>query len=189
MSRKKSVPISPKKISSTKVKTVILAIVIAIVLAFFVGYLIEAIYHSPKYEDYCGKIITPMEEKYGNMTQSICEDYGGEWTPQNIECIKAPCPQGYCDFYFKCQEEFQKAQDKYNLVVFIVAVIVGLIAVTFGIILQLASVSSGLMLGGGFLTLYGTMRYWYNLSNWIRVILLGIALLILIWLGYRKLQN
>ena len=72
---------------------------------------------------------------------------------------------------------------------FVVGAIVGLIAISAGIILALPSVSSGLMLGGTFLVFYGTIVYWSNLTNWLRTIILGIALVILIWLGYKKLQN
>lgn len=176
------------KISSGKLKAIILSLVIAIVLAFFVGYLIQAIKPGPKYEDYCGKTRTPIPiEKEVTITQAECEANNGTWSP--YECVTTPCTGGYCDFYYECNQEFEKAQDNYNLVVFIVAVVVGLIAVTAGIILSLPSVSLGLMLGGAFLTIYGSARYWYKLSNWIRVILLGIVLAILIWLGYKKLKN
>lgn len=173
------------KIEPTKIKTIILAVVIAIVLTAFVIYLIQAIYPSPSYDRYCN--INPPNIE--NMTQQICELNNGTWIPQNIQCFKAPCPQGYCDFYQKCNQEYQNSQDSYNLVVFMVAVIVGIVSVSAGIILALPSVSSGLMLGGAFLVFYGTITYWYKLSNWLRVIMLGVALAILIWLGYRKLKN
>ncbi len=178
-----------KKFNASKIKTIILALIIAIVLCAFVIYLIQAIHPSPKWEDYCGKIIAPQLSQNQEMTKELCESNTGTWTPQEIQCVKAPCPQGYCDFYTECNNSFQKVQDKYNLVVFIVAVIVGLIAVFLGIVLHLTSVSSGLMLGGAFLIFYGTITYWYKLTNWIRVIILGIALVILIWLGYKKLKS
>ena len=179
-----------KKFNPAKIKVIILALIIAIVLCAFVIYLIQAIHPSPKYEDYC----RPNYPNIENMTKTTCEAYNGTWIQDNIQYAKAPYPvstqaQGYCDFYTECNKTFQGIQDKYNLVVFLVAVIVGLIAVAVGIILQLTSVSSGLMLGGAFLIFYGTMTYWYKLTNWIRVILLGIALAILIWLGYKKLKN
>lgn len=179
---------SKHKLNSGKLKAIILSLVIAIVLAFFVGYLIQAIYPSPKYDDYC-KINPPNIE---NMTKLTCETYNGTWIQDNIQNIKSPYAspiQGYCDFYTECNKGLQNAQDKYNLVVFVVAVIVGLISVALGIALSLPSVSLGLMIGGAFLTIYGSARYWYKLSNWFRVILLGIALVVLIWLGYKKLQS
>ena len=180
-----------KKVSKNnpaKIKTIILSIVIAMVLCAFVIYFIQAIKPAPKYEDYCD---IQIEEPAETVDKTFCESQGGKWTPQNVECIKvqAPCPQGYCDFYYTCQKEFEGADQKYRLVVFIVAVITGLIAVAIGIILSLPSVSSGLMLGGVFLTFYGTVVYWTYLSKWFKVIILGITLVILIWLGYKKLKN
>ena len=72
---------------------------------------------------------------------------------------------------------------------FFISVPVGLIAVATGIIIALPSVSSGLMFGGVFLTIYGTSQYWDNLSNWLRALILGIVLIILIWLAYKKLRS
>ncbi|MEK6830663.1 MAG: hypothetical protein AABX77_01400, partial [Nanoarchaeota archaeon] len=83
---------------------------------------------------------------------------------------------------------FNNATDKHKNIVFLVSVPVGLIAVGAGIILALPSVSSGLMLGGGILTIYGVGQYWENLSNWVRTLILGVVLLILIWLAYKKLR-
>ena len=174
-----------KSANPAKFKTIILSIVIAIVLCAFVIYLIQAIKPAPKYEDYCDINVKSAEV----VDKNFCESEGGKWMPQNMECVKAPCPQGYCDFYYKCQKQFNSVDEKYKLVVFIVAVISGLIAVAFGIILALPSVSSGLMLGGVFLTFYGTVVYWTYLSRWLKVIILGATLAILIWLGYKKLGN
>ena len=177
-------------IKPTKVKTIILSLVIAIVLCAFVIYLIQAIHPSPRYEDYC-KVNQPY---YENITKEICEAGNGTWIPQNIPASKvAPSSpmstQGYCDYYAVCQKSYDDVRNQYNLIVFMVAVIVGLIAVSLGIILNLTSVSSGLMLGGAFLVFYGTAIYWTNLSRWLKVIILGIVLLILIWIGYKKLKN
>ena len=166
-------------LSPTKIKTIILSVTIAIVLSAFVIYLIQTIYPSPKHEDYCGKIRTPIVplEKDMELTQEFCESEEGVWKGT------------YCDYYSECQENYETARDKYKFVVFIVALITGLIAISTGIVLALPSVSSGLMFGGTFLTFFGTALYWTDLSNWLRTIILGIVLTILIWLGYKKLGN
>ena len=177
-----------KLANPTRTKIILLSVAIAIVLASFVLYLVQTIYPSPKYEDYCGEI-----EKLGYMNeeinQEICESQNGTWVSQPRQCLTTPCPQGYCDYYSECQKEYDNARNQYRLVVFIVALITGIIAITIGIILSLTSVSLGLMLGGTFLTFYGTAIYWSDLSNWLRTLILGIALGILIWLAYKKLKN
>jgi len=166
----------------TKVKAIIMSLVIAIVLSAFVVYLTESIYPSPKHNDYCGKIRSYPKPVYDNngiersINESECIATNGKWI------------NNYCDYYYECQQEFEKEDDKHKLVVFVVSAIAGLAAVSLGIILALPSVSSGLMIGGTFLTLYGVSQYWHNLTNWIRAILLGVVLLILIWLAYRKLK-
>lgn len=177
-------------LTSPKIKAIILSIVIAIILSAFVIYLIQSIYSKPKYEDYCEERIKaiPLDENQ-EITQEICEANNGKWTLQDIRCITTPCPQGYCDYNYKCNKEYETAGDKYKLVVFTVAVIAGLIAVSVGIILSLPSVSVGLMVGGAFLMFYGTVIYWSNLTNWLRTIVLASILAILIWLGYKKLKN
>ena len=169
-----------KPASPLKIKTIILAIAIAIVLTGFVILLIQSIYPSPKYDDYCGKIMPrPVIDKNGviNETKEICESEGGTWRGY------------YCDYYTECQKQYDEANNKHKLTPFIIALIAGLIAISIGIVLELPSVSSGLMLGGTFLTFYGVSIYWSNLTNWLRTIILGIALLILIWLGYKKLGH
>ncbi len=103
------------------------------------------------------------------------------YNPETNECEGS--------LYEECSSQYENAGDKYNPIVFVIAVIAGLISITMGIILSLPSVSSGLMVGGIFLTIYGTARYWSNLSNWLRTSILAAVLVILIFLGYKKLKN
>jgi len=166
-----------------KVKAIILSVVIAIVLASFVIYIVEVFEPRPDYGDYCGefrgpKIARNIEEPVEIIDQTACEEVeGAKWM------------NGYCDYNYECQQEYDTARDQHRFVVFLVAVPAGLVAVAVGIGLALPSVSSGLMLGGVFLTFFGTTNYWSNISNWLRVLILGIVLAILIWLGYKKLEN
>ena len=64
----------------------------------------------------------------------------------------------------------------------------GLGAVIVGMVLRKDAISTG-VLGGGVLTiLYGTIRYWDHASDILKFILLGVALAVLIWVGYTKLK-
>ena len=164
-----------------RIKAIILSVVIAIVLSAFVIYLIESINPSPQWDDYCGNVSGP---------RAVTDPKGAPLTDNETSCVanNGVWRNGYCDYYSECQKEFDAENEKHNRIVFIVAAIGGLIAIILGIFLALPSVSSGLMLGGGFLMIYGTSQYWYKLSNWIRVVMLGVVLIILIWLAYRKLK-
>ena len=195
-----------------KFKHVLLAIAIAIVFVFFVGVGISSFYNAPEYEDYCEEEGRHVD----TVTKQKCENVGGKWNPreaaipEKIEDNQLLCTkisekddavtlncqtqeqlynQGYCEWDFYCREEFEEENEKYSGVVFIVAIIIGLIALVSGIALNVPSVSSGLM-GGGILTiLYGTIRYWFGLPDFARFILLGITLGILICVGYKKLKK
>ena len=172
-----------KLFTVTKGKAFILSIVIAIVLISFVIYLKESVYPGPEWDDYCGEVRGPkfargFEEPVEIINQTSCEEEeGAKWR------------NGYCDYNYQCQKEYDKVEEKNNLVVFLVAVPAGLISIGVGIALALPSVSFGLLLGGVILTFVGTVSYWDNFSNWIRVIILGIVLAVLIWLGYKKLGS
>jgi|TARA_B100001971_G_C18166257_1_gene524371 hypothetical protein len=173
--------LNKKKDGITKIKAVILSLVIAIVLTSFVIYLVESIRPGPDYDDYCGDVRGPKAVRDigepEKVTEESCIDEGSKWR------------NGYCDYTYECQVEYDDARDRHQLIVFLVAVPVGLVAVGIGIVLGLPSVSSGLMLGGVFLTIYGTSNYWSNFSNWVKALILGLVLLVLIWLGYKKLEN
>lgn len=164
------------------IKAFILGVVIAIVLSSFVIYVIESFHPTPKWEDYCGELRYPKtigdKEEIINVTQESCEaNDGAKWM------------NNYCDYEYECRQSYEDANEKHRSVIFFIAVPAGLVAVALGLFLALPSVSSGLMLGGVFLTIYGTSNYWDKFSDWIKVLILGIVLIILIWLGYKKLGH
>lgn len=168
-----------------KAKKIILSISIAILFVLFVAYAIETIYPSPKYENFC----TLNMNQYYN--QSDCEANNGTWT-DNLAVPDKTAPasvSGYCDTYTKCQEQYTAASNPYNRNVFFISLVVGILTIIISVILAVESVSSGLMAGGAILVIYGTIRYWGSLSNIWRTLMLALALGILIYLGYKKLNN
>lgn len=177
----------------SKVKQTILSVSIAIILALFVGYGISTFYESPKYEDFCTD--TYRDSSYINTSEE-CESQGGIWNDMSNNpkpMIEAPGATpayymtGFCDLYKKCNDDFQAASTSYNRLVFIIASIAGLTAVLIGsFLLKIESVSSGIMGGGILSLLYGVVRYWSDASDTLRFVMLGIALAVLIWVGYRK---
>ena len=201
-----------------KFKQVLLAVAIAIVFVFFVGFGISTFYPMPKYEDYCkekelvniqtkeacdkaeGKWTDttsyerPIPAKVGipvSSNEFLCNkiDERGKNITFNCQTIEQIEQQGYCDLYYYCSQEFNKVNEKYNRNVFIIATGIGIITLIVGFALKLASVSAGLMSGGVLSIIYGTIRYWSDLPDYGRFIILGIALAILIWIGYKKLRK
>lgn len=192
------------------VKNIILGVSIAIIFAFFIGFGIQTFYPSPEWEDFCGERKPMMID-----SQKTCEDQGGRWNPhegkpvahlradqllctrtaQEDDILTLSCTsqetqraQGYCDVNYYCEKEHDTADEIYTKNLFIITAIIGLITMIIGgFVLKHESVSPGLM-GGGFITiLYGVVRYWRYAGDWLRFIILGIVLAILIYLGYKKL--
>ena len=81
-------------------------------------------------------------------------------------------------------------QNFYNRNVFIILEIAGLIAFLLGLFAINAKAVSNGFLGGGVLSLIiGTVRYWSGMDDYLRFGILGIALAILIWVGYKKIRS
>jgi hypothetical protein len=165
------------------IKATILSVAIAIVTILFVVVAIQAIYPAPEYTDYCEEKLTFKAIEDANE----CEAIGGKWQeqPARAEPIKAV---GWCDQDFTCRQEWDEVSEVYERNVFFANLIIGIIILVTGFFLALPAVSSGLMGAGIILIIYGTMRYWGNLSDIWRTLVLGISLAILVWLGYKKLQ-
>ncbi len=77
-------------------------------------------------------------------------------------------------------------RELYNMSIFLIAGITGIGCIVGGSFLKIENVGSGLI-GGGILTvIYGIIRYWGDAENILRVIIIGIALGVLIWIGFKK---
>ena len=180
----------------SKFRQVLLAIAIAIVFAFFVGFGIAAFYESPKYEDFCEDTFYEKPYPRPAMGETTNCTYIEPSDELKKECrdkgdISAKYDKNGCvgSYYCEtCNKEFRDISEVYNRNVFIIATIIGIIALVAGIVLKITSVSSGLM-GGGILTIiYGIIRYWSGLQNYGRFTVMAIALVVLIWLGYKNLK-
>ncbi|MBU4561584.1 hypothetical protein L6386_05715 [bacterium] len=85
------------------------------------------------------------------------------------------------------QSKYREARNRWSRNVFFICLPIGLIALIVGIWLKVQPVSGGLM-GGGILTLIGGAGfYWEQIGQLAKFIALGIILIFLIWLGYKKL--
>ena len=73
--------------------------------------------------------------------------------------------------------------------VFFVSLAIGIIILIVSFIPALEIISLGVMSGAILLIVYGTIRYWGNLSNIWKTIMIGLALGVLIWISYKKLSK
>jgi hypothetical protein len=171
-----------------------LIIGIIVVLNLFFHFATQLVYKAPKYDDFC-------QTKQVNIqpgTKEACLKVGGSWSegpagkpvPAAINEAGQVTPaniNAYCDVYFTCQKDFEKANNLYRRNVFIVMVILGLLSLIVGFALSVNEVISlGLSYGGVLSFIIASVQYWSAMDDYLRVIILGLALLILIYLGYRK---
>jgi len=166
------------------IKEKIIGIGIAIVFVFFIGYGIETFYPSPDYSDFCDE--NKSMSIYDNA--SACAANGGRWSDNaRVRCIdEENCVRRWCDTDYLCRQDYENVREEYTKIVFIAALVLGLIVFVVGsVFLKNETVGPGLM-GGGILTIvYGTIRYWGNMQDVGRFIMLGVALFVLIMIGYR----
>ncbi|MCK5021789.1 MAG: hypothetical protein KAR54_00890 [Candidatus Pacebacteria bacterium] len=165
---------------------------IVIVLNLFFLYAIKVAYPKPVYEDFCQK--EQVIERIDNQEQ--CLEKGGQWD-ENIGVIydrgiEIPIgiegrTKGYCNLNFVCNNEYDEARENYEKNVFIMLIILGVVSVVAGFLtIGKEVVSIALSLGGVLSFVIASIRYWQYASDWLHLIILGIALAVLMYLAIKK---
>lgn len=179
-----------------------LALAIIIVLNMFFNYGIYSFYPSPQYEDYCVEELRTVVYD----TQDSCDGVGGLWItsfsqtmgerprerPREVPLKIADDGEfkPYCDPTFSCSKDLREATSVYNRNVFIVLILLGAIAIGGAFMtISVSSVSTGLLYGGLISFFIGTTRFWSDMNEYLRFIILGIVLVALIVVGFKKLND
>lgn len=165
-----------------------LVLAIAIVTNLFITYVVQVLYPEPQYEDFC-------EEKQVNKaieTEEACVAVGGQWnenlSPSGMTVL--PEPKGYCNEDFLCSQEYQDAYSLYNRNVFIVFVAGGILLLAGSVFLVGSSaISLGLSFAGVLALIIGSVRYWSDMDDKLRVTLLGVALASLLFITWKKFRD
>jgi len=171
---------------------------IIIVLNLFFYFAVRAVYPEPKFETFCPqKQVTVVP-----TTSESCIAQGGAWTQDPSIELKRTVPitpgdptsitqvrEGYCDVNFTCNKNFTEARNLYERNVFIALIILGVISIAIGIFALSGPVSLGLSLGGVLSFVIASIRFWSQMQEYLRVIILGLALATLIWIGLKWLKD
>lgn len=167
---------------------------IVIVLNLFFNYAVSLVYETPRYEGYC-----PVEMyNKAYVDKQMCVADGGMWTestapvPTKVSTPKVVQSEvtGYCNPTYTCGNEYNDAQKVYNKNIFIALIVFGILSIVLGVYLSAVSVVSlGLSFGGILSLVIGSIRYWSDMQDWLRVAVLGVALVALIWLGIKKFKE
>lgn len=171
--------------SSMDVRKLLYGGALALVLALFIGYAQATFLPAPKYEDFCQqRQIQPL------YNETICVNEGGQWNPNVCPLGGKECTPGYCNVEFTCQKNLTQANDIHGKKAFIALVISAILVFIIGLVLSKVAVVGYGVMGGGILTiLYASIRYWTNIGEYWRLLVLGIALLVLIFAGYKKFKK
>ncbi|MEK6825718.1 MAG: hypothetical protein AABY00_02945 [Nanoarchaeota archaeon] len=179
------------------VKNLVLGIGIFIIYLLMLSYGIEAFYPSPQYEDFCksnefgrypfsGKgVDTATNCTFSKTLQEqneLCYSSGGfpVYQYSDVGCTTAVKECNFCNKYYN------ESQRAYSKIVFIIALILGIITFLAGYgIFSVEPVSSALIASGIGAIFYGSVRNWENLSDILRFLLLFVALVLLIWITLR----
>ncbi|QQR54461.1 hypothetical protein IPG41_04640 [Candidatus Peregrinibacteria bacterium] len=155
-----------------------LALVLLINVFFNVG--LETFYPAPKYDTYCPASLFQVTYE----TEAACTEAGGDWYAANSG-------GAMCDFYKSCYDEYEKVSQVYNRNAFIVLTSLGVLTLFLGLFIPKIpmAVMNGFLYGGIVSVLIGTMRYWTLMEDYLRFIVSGVALLILIVVGVKRLKD
>lgn len=161
-------------------KNIIISIGIIILTVAVAIYGINVFYNSPDYNDYCKE--AEMNWYINNSAQ--CEAVGGKWS-EYVGPKTAGITEGYCDTAYTCRTQYEADQEIYSKNVFLIALPLGIVIITFGaLVFGLMAVGAGLMAGGVGVILWGVMGFWNFAGDWIKFLLSLIGLVALIWLAY-----
>lgn len=156
-----------------------LALSIVIILNVFFNVGLDTFYNAPNYEDFCENEV--KARPLGSLES--CQEYGGEWIEDG--------DYSYCDTYNEaCYEDFYAAQADYNAVAFVVLTILGTLSVIFALFTQMPmAVANGFLYGGAVSVVIGSMRYWNDMDDYLQFTISGVALILLVLIGVKKLKD
>ena len=154
-----------------KIKEILLGLVIAVIFLMFCVFGTKLIYDTPKYERYCD---------YSKMNYPTASD------KINLSGSELQAQQEAQDqIYRECSEKYDLANKDYSKNMFIISLVFGILVIIIcTIFVEIGSISGGLMFGSLMFIIYGTGRYWNYMDDLLRFIVLGIALIILIYVAY-----
>jgi hypothetical protein len=165
---------------------------IVIVLNLFFNYAASLIFSEPQYDQFC-KQEQIVKQVYD---QNTCLNEGGQWTGYAVPAIeKMPngetlSVKGYCNPYFTCHQDYDTARKNYDRSIFITLVVLGVLCIGLSLFLKGNNVLGTALSFGGVLSLIiASMRYWSYADNILKVIILGVALVLLIVIAMRKFKD
>ena len=163
---------------------------IVIVLNLFYNYTLSLVFSAPDYNTFC-------PQKQVNLpadSQEKCTADGGAWTQYPVDLNKSAyqpqtqtSPVGYCDQTYSCNLKYQETSRIYDRNVFVSLVVLGVITFVASLfVVSFEILSIALSIGAVLDFVIASMRYWSRADDLIKVLILGVALAVLIWVAVKK---
>ena len=166
-----------------------IAIALVIVINLFFHYIIVTAYPVPTVDQFC-----PAQP--ATYTTAVdCVQNGGQWTNYDLapaqitDAVKNNQQLGTCDPNFTCNNNFDHAHSVYNRNVFIILIVLSLVILSIGVFAPYEVLALGFSWAGVVSLIVASGQYWSDANNWMRVVILVVALLLLIWLSVRKFKD
>ena len=148
-----------------------------------INYSVSIIYKEPVFDNYIkqAQVVEPI------IVKEKCILSGGQWSENATPTIKGKTEvQGYCNENYTKQINYENARKIYEKKVFITLIILGVVSLVFAGFVSVFILSVSFAWGGVLSLIIASIRYWSQADNWAKVIILGLALILLIWLAIKK---
>ena len=132
---------------------------------------------QPLNKEKCGEVLPEALDCRGPVEY----EYGDDGCPVSAECNT-------------CYEEYDTAQENYNLILFLVSSIIGVIAILFGLYCKKKDsfwnlIKAGFMIGGLISLFVGTSIYYDDMGRFLKPITILIELIIVLMVTYRVIKK
>lgn len=139
---------------------------------FFFAYALHVFYPEPENECY---------EKYpyvpAKVVDNATDDQRDAWEAEQEE-VREKNQQ--------CYEDFELEQDRYGFVGFIILAVIAIVLMVVSMIyIGFESIGTGLLGGGIILLIYATARFWGDINQVIRLLVMAVGLGALIYIGHK----
>lgn len=196
-------------------KKIAIIITVAVLFSIFVQSLAEVVVEQPKFTDYCREEVKlpSVIRETGNCTELDITDEEEQSCYEKDGVITYEYDTQGCQKNWECnlcRAEYEKAMEGHNKVVFMISAIFGLAAMMFGLFYKKKETffgkiksklfgkgtetfwdwtKSGFLVGGIITLFIGTMRYWDDMSRFLRPVTMLVELIIILLITYRILKK
>ncbi|MDE2031073.1 MAG: hypothetical protein KGI58_02320 [Patescibacteria group bacterium] len=156
---------------------------IVIVLNLFSNYTASLVFKEPVRDEFI-----PQTQVVGTITtKDKCISVGGQWNENIFPTEKGQTMvSGSCDQNYTNNIKYNKAHVSYEKKVFITLIVFGVLLLVLAGFISVQILSISFAWGGVLSLLIASMRYWSLADNLFKVVILGLALSLLIWLAIKK---